>query len=430
MLTPVPVQVRTLASYRHVLDPRLVQQILDRAATLRGKRVVHINATPNGGGVAEILQTLIPLLRSVGVDAHWYVLPPEDDFFEVTKRVHNWMQGKAGHLSRRDRDVYLSYSERVAGEMRTQMPELAADLWVIHDPQPLPLRSLVPLEGPAIWRCHIDCSAPNGGVCEFLLPWMRDYDQMVFTLPAFCLDGLEADQVALQFPAIDPLAPKNRRLSRSEARTILATLGVDTTRPVVTQVSRFDDWKNPWEAVDSYRLAKHEIPGLQLALVGVFSASDDPEAPRVYRSVQLHADADPDIHFFTDPAQVGPLQINAFQTASTAILQRSTREGFGLTVTEAMWKGAPVIGTPIGGIAVQIKDYENGFLASTAESCAQRIVEVVSQPRRAREIGRAARAAVRQRFLTPHLLADELQRYVQCTDLHARRTAKPGTAAA
>jgi trehalose synthase len=430
MLISVPVQACTLASYRHVLEPRLVQRILDRAATLRGKRVVHINATPNGGGVAEILQTLIPLLRSVGVDAHWYVLPPDNEFFEVTKRVHNWMQGKEGHLSEHDREIYLAYSQRVAGEVRAQMAELAADLWVIHDPQPLPLRRLVPLDTPAIWRCHIDCSAPNGGVCEFLLPWMRDYDQMLFTLPAFCLDGLEADRVALQFPAIDPLAPKNRRLSRQEARNVLANLGIDTTQPLVTQVSRFDAWKNPWEAVDSYRLAKRGVPGLQLALVGVFSASDDPEAPRVHRELRRYAAADPDVHFFTDPAQVGPWEINAFQTASTAILQRSTREGFGLTVTEAMWKGTPVIGTAVGGIAVQIKDEENGFLADTPESCAERIVELVRSPKWARVIGRAARASVRQRFLTPHLLADELQRYGEMTETRAARMTQTAPMAA
>jgi trehalose synthase len=411
VLTTIDTMPRSIASYRHLLDRDLFDRIQTMGSDLGGLRVAHINATGKGGGVAEILATLIPLSRSVGVDAVWYVLPPDDEFFQVTKRIHNWMQGKAGHLSRQDREVYLAYSERVAKQMR----DLSADVWVVHDPQPLALRELVPLEGPSIWRCHIDCSAPNGGVCEFLLPWMRGYDRALFTLPAFCLNGLAERQVAMELPAIDPLAPKNRRLGKAHAREILTSLGLDMKRPLITQVSRFDPWKNPWEVVDSYRLAKEQIPTLQLALIGVFEASDDPEGPAIYESVRRHAGDDPDIHLYTDPTRVGPIEINAFQTASTAILQRSTREGFGLVVTEAMWKRAPVIGTPIGGIAVQIQDGQNGFLASTAEECAARIVELVRNPRLASSIGEAGRESVRHRFLMPRVLRDELEVYSELT---------------
>jgi trehalose synthase len=425
MLTPVTVQPRSLTSYRRVLTSDLIQRIRTLSAPLKGLRVIHVNATANGGGVAEILAAIIPLLRDLGIDAQWYVLPPDDAFFNVTKRLHNWMQGKDGQLSRRDRETYLAYSEQVSRDMRSASDELAADLWVIHDPQPLALQGFVPLAAPAIWRCHIDCSAPNGGVCEFLLPWMRKYDHVLFSLPAFCLDGLSRDRVGLEFPAIDPLAEKNRRLPKQHARTILAGLGIDPERPLVSQVSRFDPWKNPWEAVDSYRLAKKQIPGLQLAMVGVFAASDDPEGPRIYRSVRRYARGDPDIHFFTDPATVGAREINAFQTASAAILQRSTREGFGLTVTEAMWKATPVIGAPVGGIAVQIQDGETGFLATNAESCAQRVIDVVRKPGIARTIGEAARESVRQRFLMPRLLADELELYAQ---LHRRSAVRLGDA--
>jgi trehalose synthase len=359
---------------------------------------------------------MVPLARAVGVDASWYALPPDDRFFEVTKRLHNWLQGRSGHLSRHDRQVYHAYSARVAAQFR----EMQADIWVVHDPQPLALRALVPLEGPAIWRCHIDSSAPNGGVCRFLLPWIRGYDHALFTMPNFCLTGLRPERIALEYPAIDPFAPKNRRLARTEACAILAGLGIDPARPLVTQVSRFDPWKNPWQAIDAYRLAKQELPGLQLALVGVFSASDDPEAPVVYRSVRRYARRDPDIHLFADPARVGAREINALQSASAAILQRSSREGFGLTVTEAMWKGTPVIGTPVGGIVVQIQDGQNGFLAETVEECASCIVEVVGQPRVARVIGRAARESVRQRFLMPRLLADELDLYRRLARATAR----------
>ena len=406
MLIPVQSATMRIEPYQRVVSPDLWERIWDLATPLRGLRVAHINATPVGGGVAEILQTLIPLSRAVGLDAQWYVLPPDDQFFQVTKRMHNWLQGKSGHLSRQDREAYLSYSSRVARRM-----DIQADVWVVHDPQPLALRSLAPLEGPAIWRCHIDCSTPNGGVLKYLMPWVREYERAVFTMPNFCFEGIRPDQLALEFPAIDPLVPKNRRLSRASARAILAELGIDPGRPLVTQVSRFDPWKNPWEAIDSYRLAKRKVPGLQLALVGVFSASDDPEGPRIHRSVRHYAEGDPDIHCFTDPGQVGPREINAFQRASTAILQRSSREGFALTVTEAMWKGAPVIGTPVGGIVLQIDDGRNGFLAATDKECAARIVELVRQPTRAQAVGRAARESVRRRFLTPRLLADELNLY-------------------
>jgi trehalose synthase len=406
MLYQAPVSELSLEPYRRVVAPQQWERMLNLASPLRGLRVVHINATAAGGGVAEILGTLIPLSRAVGLDARWYVLPPDDEFFEVTKRMHNWLQGKSGHLSRRDREVYLAYSERVASKIDVQ-----ADVWVVHDPQPLALRSLAPLTGPSIWRCHIDCSTPNGGVCRFLMPWVQEYDRVVFTMPTFCLDGLSADQVELEYPAIDPLAVKNRRLDERTARSVLAGLGIDPDRPLVTQVSRFDPWKNPWEAVDSYRLAKKEVPDLQLAMVGVFSASDDPEAPRIYRSLRRYVKGDPDIHLYTDPSQVGAREINAFQTASTAILQRSSREGFALTVTEAMWKGAPVIGTPVGGIVRQIEDGRNGMLAASAEECAARIVELVRDPDLARAIGGAARASVRKRFLMPRLLTDELGMY-------------------
>jgi len=407
MLVPVQTSPASLEPYRQVIEPALWKRIDQLAKPAQGLRVVHINATPAGGGVAEILQTLIPLMQAVGVDARWYVLPPDGEFFNVTKHMHNWLQGRSGHIRTRDKQVYQDYSERVAAQIR----DLEADVWVVHDPQPLPLRSLAPLSGPSIWRCHIDSSTPNGGVCRFLMPWVREYDRAVFTMPSFCMEGLTPEQVVQEYPAIDPFAPKNLSLPPGATAGILEGLGVDPHRPLVTQVSRFDAWKNPWEAVDSYRIAKREIPELQLALVGVFAASDDPEAPRVYRSVQRYVSGDPDVHLFSDPRQVGAREINAFQSGSAAILQRSTREGFALTVTEAMWKGTPVIGTPVGGIVMQIQDGENGFLAESAEECAERIVELVRDPAWARVIGEAAQESVRQRFLMPRLLADELELY-------------------
>jgi trehalose synthase len=407
VLHRVDVSPRPLTAYEPLISRTLLREIHRRAAPLRGCRVVHISATPQGGGVAEILHSLVPLLQSVGVDASWYVLPPDDAFFEVTKQFHNWLQGSPGRIAARHKRAYQGYLELLAA----QMMDLDADIWVVHDPQPLPLIALARCAGRTIWRCHIDCSAPNGHVREYLLPWIRQYDRAIFSMPAYVLGALPTDQVRIIYPAIDPLTTKNRGLSRSRARGILAGLGIDPGRPLVTQVSRFDPWKNPWEAVDAYRLARREIPGLQLALVGVFSAKDDPEAPEIYDDVVRYAADDPDIHLFVDAGHVGQREVNAFQRGSDIILQRSRRGGFGLVVAEAMWKARPVVATPVGGITVQTQDGANGFLTEDCEGCAARIVEVLRDPRLERAIQRAARATVRDQFLMPRLLRDDLQLY-------------------
>jgi trehalose synthase len=407
MLRRVRTATLPLSAFREHAEPAQLRRIETLARSLRGLRVIHVNATPDGGGVAEILRSLVPLSRSLGLDARWYVLPPDDAFFDVTKRMHNWLQGAPGRLLSRDKRTYLAHLLRVAEQTDT----LRADVWVIHDPQPLPLRALVPLEGPAIWRCHIDCSTPNGSVAPYLQPWIRSYDLTLYSMPQYALPGLLPGQMRVIQPAIDPLSAKNRPLAADAARAILDRLGIDPRRPLVTQVSRFDPWKDPWQVIDAYRLARRELPGLQLALVGVFSAKDDPEAPRVYRSVRRYAAGDPDIHLFTDAVRVGQQEVNAFQSGSTVILQRSLREGFGLTVTEAMWKGRPVIGRPVGGVTTQIRDGKDGFLAETAGECAARIVQLVADPRLARAIGEQARRSVRRRFLLPRLLLDELQLY-------------------
>lgn len=411
MLQRVGTKRLPLSAYAEHITRGLLRQIEALAEPLRGLRVIHINATPDGGGVAEILSSLVPLSRDVGLDARWYVLPPDDDFFDVTKRMHNWLQGHPGRLVSEHKRAYLGHLKRIA----EQADALSADVWVVHDPQPLPLRSLVPLEGAAIWRCHIDCATPNGKVVPYLLPWIRSYDRAIFSMPEFVLGGLPPSDVRIVHPAIDPLSETNRPMAPDEAYAILDGLGIDPRRPLVTQVARFDPWKDPWQAVDAYRLAKRELPGLQLALVGGILATDDPEAPKVYRSVLRHAGGDPDIHLFADPRRVGRHELNAFQSTSTVVLQRSQREGFGLTVTEAMWKRRPVIGTPVGGIRAQIKDGKSGFTVESAEDCAARIVQLVRDPQLARAIGEEARRSVRRRFLLPRLLLDDLRLYKELT---------------
>ncbi len=415
MLQPIETAPVRLAAYDEHAEPKLLEHIRSLAAPLRGVRVVHINATADGGGVAEILRSLVPLLEDLGVDARWYVLPPDDDFFSVTKQVHNWLQGAPGEIGSSDKRTYRAYLQRLAA----QMADLDGDVWVIHDPQPLALHTLVPLNGAAIWRCHIDCSTPNGHVREYLTPWIRNYDRALFSMPEYVLPGVFAEQVRIVYPAIDPLTPKNSPLSMREAHAILAGLGMDMRRPLVTQVSRFDPWKNPWQVVDAYRLAKRAVPEVQLALVGTFAADDDPEAPAIYEAIRDYAGADSDVHLFTDPVKVGAREVNAFQTASDVILQRSTREGFGLTVTEAMWKARPVVATPVGGITVQIQHGQNGFLVESTESCAEHIVRLLTDDHLAKDIGAAARRSVRERFLVPRLLSDHLELYQEVLGTHS-----------
>ncbi len=426
-LQPVSTLPRQLSAYEGIASESMLAEIRRLASAFKGLKVVHINATPDGGGVAEILASLVPLSRDLGLHAQWFTLPPDGPFFAATKQIHNWLQGQPGDFTVAHRRTYRNYLESLARRMRG----MEADIWVIHDPQPLPLRSMVPLKGRAIWRCHIDCSTPNMSVQNRLLPWVRAYDQTLFSMRAYTLPGLVPDRVGIQQPCIDPLTPKNRRVPRQQAERIIAQLGIDPKRPLVTQISRFDRWKNPWQAVDAYRLAKRSVPHLQLALVGVFSAKDDPEAPQVYRAVRDYVGADADVHLFTDPDLIGAMEVNALQSESEVILQRSTREGFGLTVTEAMWKGRPVIATPVGGIPGQIDHARTGFLVESAAECAEHIVELLGNPRLARQIGAAAHRSVRARFLLPRLMLDELREYGDLLRGRAGRTnAKQSSAVA
>ncbi len=390
--------------YRGLIGEELYSSIIERSSHLVGLRVAHLNATPDGGGVAEILKGLIPLKRSLGLEAAWYVMPPDEEFFKVTKEFHNFLQGKSGTLPPETFDTYLRHNEHTAALMK----EVEADAWIVHDPQPLATVSWLDGSRPAIWRCHIDTSQPNPQVQSFLLPFVQRYDHIIFSTREYAFPQIASNNVHFFAPAINPLAPKNRALPRTVARERLQDLGLDPDRPIVCQVSRFDPWKDPWGVIDAYRSAKRRVPGLQLALVGVMTAKDDPEAVAVANDVADYAGGDPDIHLFTDPAQVGDVEVNAFQAGSDVILQKSIREGFGLTVAEAMWKGVPVIGGNCGGIRRQIADSENGFLVDCASSCADRIVQLLNSPDLAARLGRAGQETVRRNYLLPRLLHDHL----------------------
>ena len=413
MFVTVPQQPVNVDEYLPLLSHELANELPAIAERLRDRRILHLNSTAEGGGVAEILRSMTPLMRSLGLSTDWVVINPSPSFFQVTKKVHNLLQGAEGELSSEEKETYLGDVQRVAEQMR--LDGLDADVWFLHDPQLLPLARFLRKgrDGAWFWVVHIDLTTPNQSVLDFLLPLTTRYDGLAFSLDSYIpavLDG--SPPIYVTPPAIDPLSVKNVPMDTAEASRIVAAMGIDPARPLITQVSRFDYWKDPWGVIDAYRLAQRDIPGLQLALLGLSQASDDPEALEVLNSVTEYAGGDPDIHMYYSceglPTGIDSI-VNAFQTASQVVLQKSTREGFGLTVTEAMWKGKPVIGGNVGGIRAQIEDGVSGYLVDTPEQCASRISELMREPQLMSRIGRAARDSVRQRFLLPRLALDYLQ---------------------
>ncbi len=404
MLQRVETQPRDFEPYREWVNGETLRELQRLADRLRGLKVGHVNATSRGGGVAEILRSLVPLMNGLGLRTDWYCIAANGAFFQVTKNIHNSLQGGSWRFDAQTHETFLLQNRQIAAEIE----KLDMDLWVVHDPQPCPIRvGMLPFRQ-AIWHCHIDTSTPNPAVWNYLYRYLQGYDRLVFCLPEYVNGSAPSERVRFLRPAIDPLTVKNHPLPKSKAKEILAGLGIDPDRPLISQIARFDPWKDPAGVIEAYRRAKREIPGLQLALVGVIEAEDDPEATVVLEHVVNHRDGDPDIHLFSDPVQVKHVEVNAFQTASDVVLQKSLREGFGLTVAEAMWKGTPVIGGNCGGIRIQIEDGKNGYLVRTPEECAQRLVELIKDERLREQMGAQGIETVRRDFLIPRLLLDYL----------------------
>lgn len=399
--------------YLELMPPGEAAQMAQLADRMRGRRVIHLNSTAYGGGVAEILHSLVPLSNALGIPTQRAVItPPDARFFSVTKRIHNMLQGAAGELSDTELAVYYRCLEQISEAIHRA--GLSADIWFLHDPQLLPLgRLLNDGNAPArIWVVHIDLTQPNGGLIDELLPLTAAYDTLICSLEAYVPAELPAGpDVRIAPPAIDPLTLKNAAMPAGRAAKVVKSLGIDIARPLVAQVSRFDIWKDPWGVIDAYRCARKSHPGLQLALLGLSQANDDPEGAEVVKSVQDYAAGDRDIHLFFSPDGLPAVNdeiVNAIQTHSEALLQKSTREGFGLTVSEGMWKGKPIIGGNVGGIRLQIVDGESGYLVDSAPEAGERLAQLLADPDLRVAMGRNARERVRQRFLMPRLLRDYL----------------------
>ena len=404
MLQKVAVGRWSLDAYEGIAPGAILEELREHARTLQGARILQVNATPYGGGVSELLRSAVPLLRDLGLSVDWKVIGGNEDFFHATKALHNALQGAPTSLSDSQRDAYWQCISENAATL-----DGGYDFIVIHDPQPVGLlRAHGKDNARWIWRCHIDTSEPNPDAWSFVAPCLEDFDAAVFTMPEFVPPGLRVPHVQAIAPAIDPLSPKNIHLDSDTASQILDWIGIDLPGRLVTQVSRFDPWKDPLGVIEAYRLVREEIGDLQLALVGSM-ALDDPEGWEVYREVAEAAKHDPLIHIYTNLTGVGSVEVNAFQRLSEVVVQKSIREGFGLVVSESLWKGTAVVAGRAGGIPLQMADGVGGRLVEGTEECATAMLELLNDRELARELGRSGQQRVREHFLLPRLLMEELR---------------------
>jgi len=409
MFEPVATFPKSLEEYRAIVGDQVIEEIRSLAVPLRGTRLVHINSTAFGGGVAEILTTLVPLMNDVGIQAEWQVIKGDGKFFQVTKTMHDCLQGMPILWNQYMSKVWLHYNQ-----MNAELFDRDYDFVIIHDPQPAGILKMVlhssgrPRHGKWLWRCHIDLTESQEDVWQFLQPFVEVYDGIIFTLEDYVKEGLGASHIFILPPAIDPLSPKNTELSPEAIAQILSPYGVNLNRPLFVQVSRFDTAKNPWGVIDAYRLVKREVPWVQLALITSIPR-DDPDTRKSFDRVADYAGGDLDVYLLTDVAGVGNVEVNAFQRLAAVVVQNSVKEGFGLVVSEALWKGRPVVAGNVGGIPLQIVYGKTGYLVNTVEECANRIVYLLKHPAVAERMGQVGREHVRQNFLITRYLRDYLK---------------------
>jgi trehalose synthase len=389
--------------YAAVVGQGVVDELRFLARKLEGKKIQNINSTAVGGGVAEILTRMIPLLKQLGVHATWDVIKGNERFFTITKKFHNALHGVPVLISRDEYEYFVEVNRRNAQEMVDW-----GDVIFVHDPQPIALVEMKNTIGRKwAWRCHIDFTHPQNDVINFLTTYIEQYDSAVFSAPAFSRD-LSIPQILIS-PSIDPLSDKNRELTRREISRVLEQFGVDQTRPIVTQISRFDYLKDPIGVINVYKRVKRYVD-CQLVLAGG-GATDDPEGMLVLEQVKAAAESDPDIHvLFLPPAS--DVIINALQRASTVVLQKSLREGFGLTVAEALWKAKPVVASAVGGIPLQIAHKYSGILTYSLEGTAYYLKQLLQEPEYASKLGANGQEHIRNNFLITRHIRDYLMLFL------------------
>lgn len=391
--------MRNINDYIPIVGQSVIDELKLLAAKLEGKKVMNINSTLIGGGVAEILSGMIPLLRQLGVDARWEAIKGNERFFNITKNFHNALHGVPVEFSRDDFEFFLAVNRENAATMNFD-----SDIMFVHDPQPIALiEQREALGGKWVWRCHIDFTGPQQDVIDFLKSYIERYDALVFSAPAFAL-RTNLPQ-ALISPSIDPLSDKNRELHQETINEVLERFGIDKTRPIVTQISRFDYLKDPVGVIKVYQKVKQYID-CQLVIAGG-GATDDPEGMKVLEEVRETAKDDPDIFILFLPPN-SDIEINALQRASTVVMQKSLKEGFGLTVAEALWKGKPVIASAVGGIPLQITHKYSGILTRSIDGAAHYLKQLLNEPEYAKQLGANGQEHIKNNFLTTRHIREYL----------------------
>ena len=404
MLKRVEVASRALSRYEEVVGAARIKEMWELAAPLAWKTVAHVNATAYGGGVSELLRSIVPLYRAFGIQADWLVIPGTPEFFGVTKGFHNALQGARFELSEEMKGVYLAQNREVAEAL-----DVHYDFVIVHDPQPAPLRYMCGADGACwIWRCHIDTSQPDEAVLAFLKPFLLQYDALVFTMEQFVPAELRSLRCQTICPGIDPVSVKSMSLPTELCQELVRSTGVESSRPLITQVSRFDPWKDPLGVIEVFRGVREKVPGVQLALVGQM-ALDDPQGWQMYDHVLAESAGDDDIHVLTNFTGIGSMEVNAFQSHSDVVLQKSLREGFGLVVSESLWKGTPVVAGRAGGIVLQMPQDVGGYLVESVAECVEKTVRLLENRTEARKLGEAGREHVRENFLITRVVADEFR---------------------
>ena len=401
---------RALQDYQPFIGQECIDEIRKLAKPLAGAKVLHLNATAAGGGVAEILKVLTPLMCDVGLSAEWQIIKGKDEFFEVTKAMHNGLQGKPVSLSSSMEETWVKYNDINAQSLSCNG---TYDFVIIHDPQPAGILKLLNngnghnRKGHWLWRCHIDLSTPNPSYWKFLKPYVEEHDAAIFSKEQYVqkdIAGLRRFEMA---PSIDPFSVKNLTIDDEQVQQVLLKYNVDPNRPFVFKLSRYDPWKDFYGIIDIYDLLKKEIPELQLVLAGG-GADDDPEAWSCYQGVLERAKGKKDIHAIWGHNGVGSPEVNAFRQAASVVVQKSTREGFGLVVSEALWKGCPMVASDVGGISLQILNGQTGYLARNNGEWVQAIKKLVRDRKTARQLGDNGKKHVQERFLITRQLRDYL----------------------
>ena len=391
----------TLKNYEEIIGSSIINELKLIGEKLKGKKIQYINSTRVGGGVAEMLNRIVPLFKEIGVDVCWDVMEGNKDFFNVTKKFHNSLHGREEHLADKDFEIYMQASEHSIKKMK-----IHGDIVFVHDPQPAALieRKKEDSREKWIWRCHVDVSEPNERVWGFLLQFIERYDASVFSSPKFTRP-LDIPQF-LVCPAIDPLSDKNRPLSQEKINSVLDKYGISKAKPIVSQISRYDYLKDPVGVVEAFKLVKKYVD-CQLVFAGN-KAADDPETDKVLAEVKEKAKGVPDVHTLLIPPEHNDTDVNALQRASNVIVQKSIKEGFALTVTEALWKEKPVVASAVGGIPLQIKHRYSGLLCHSIEGAAMQIRQLLHSPEYAKRLARNGKTHIKRNFLLTRLMREHM----------------------